>query len=50
MNRIIKTVSLFVATTLLAQAQAPTPIKVNVAQPVSEIQPTMWGIFLKIST
>ncbi|MDI9877195.1 alpha-L-arabinofuranosidase C-terminal domain-containing protein [Flectobacillus rivi] len=47
MNRIIKTVSLFVATTLLAQAQAPTPIKVNVAQPVSEIQPTMWGIFFE---
>ncbi|WP_026998090.1 alpha-L-arabinofuranosidase C-terminal domain-containing protein [Flectobacillus major] len=47
MNRIIKTVSLFLATTLLAEAQAPSPIKVNVAQPVSEIQPTMWGVFFE---
>lgn len=47
MNRIIKTVSLILATSWCSYAQAPTPIKVNAAKPVAEIQPTMWGIFFE---
>ncbi len=43
MKHVIKTIALALATSLFANAQT-TPIKVNVAQPVSEIQPTMWGV------
>lgn len=42
-----KTVSLLLLTACLAQAQ-PTPVvRVNVAQPVADIQPTMWGVFFE---
>ena len=38
---------LLVGSPLLTQAQ-PTPVlSVNVAQPVAEIQPTMWGVFFE---
>jgi len=46
MKHVIKTIALALATSLFANAQT-TPIKVNVAQPVSEIQPTMWGVFFE---
>lgn len=46
MKHAIKTIALALATSLFANAQT-TPIKVNVAQPVSEIQPTMWGVFFE---
>jgi alpha-L-arabinofuranosidase len=46
MKHAIKTIVLALATSMFANAQT-TPIKVNVAQPVSEIQPTMWGVFFE---
>lgn len=46
MKHVIKTIALALATSLFASAQT-TPIKVNVAQPISEIQPTMWGVFFE---
>lgn len=52
MSVFTKTVSLFFALTCFAHAQ-PAPVKqtsvvrVNVGQPVADIQPTMWGVFFE---
>lgn len=47
MNHLLKTACLLLTTATLATAQ-PTPVvKVNVAQPVANIEPTMWGVFFE---
>lgn len=38
--------ALLLATATWAAAQPAPTIRVNVAQPVADIQPTMWGVFL----
>ncbi|MFD2570855.1 alpha-L-arabinofuranosidase C-terminal domain-containing protein [Spirosoma soli] len=47
MNNLLKTACLLLTTATLSTAQ-PTPVvKVNVSQPVADIQPTMWGVFFE---
>ncbi len=44
---VTKTVALLLATACMTLAQ-PTPVlRVDVAKPVAEIQPTMWGVFFE---
>ena len=38
---------LLVIPALLVQAQQSPVVRVNVAQPVADIQPTMWGVFFE---
>lgn len=38
---------LFLVILANAKAQVNSPIKVNVAQPVADVQPTMWGVFFE---
>ncbi len=47
MNRICITVSLFFTAISFAHAQPAPVVRVNVAQPVADIQPTMWGVFFE---
>ncbi|XWW44289.1 alpha-L-arabinofuranosidase [Fibrella sp. USSR17] len=47
MNVITKTVSLLLAAASFAQAQPAPVVRVNVNQPVADIQPTMWGVFFE---
>ena len=45
MNQLTKTVCLLLTTACFATAQPAPAIRVNVSQPVAEIQPTRWGVF-----
>ncbi|MEZ0483560.1 alpha-L-arabinofuranosidase C-terminal domain-containing protein [Fibrella aquatica] len=47
MNFFTRTTSLLVLTASLAHAQPAPVVRVNVGQPVAEIQPTMWGVFFE---
>ncbi|QJD77533.1 alpha-L-arabinofuranosidase C-terminal domain-containing protein [Spirosoma rhododendri] len=47
MHVVTKTVALLLATACLALAQPAPVLRVDVARPVAEIQPTMWGVFFE---
>ena len=47
MNQLTLTTALLLAAAALATAQPAPVMRVNVAQPVADIQPTMWGIFFE---
>lgn len=47
MNQLTKPVALLLTTAALATAQPAPVVRVNIAQPVAEIQPTMWGVFFE---
>ena len=47
MKNLLKVIILGIAAGTLAAAQPVPVIKVNAAQPVAQIQPTMWGVFFE---
>lgn len=47
MNQLTLTTALLLAAAALATAQPAPVMRVNVAQPVADIQPTMWGVFFE---
>ncbi|HEX9957083.1 MAG TPA: alpha-L-arabinofuranosidase, partial [Fibrella sp.] len=47
MNLVTKTVGLLFMLTSFAHAQPTQVVRVNVGQPVADIQPTMWGVFFE---
>ncbi|GAB2559106.1 hypothetical protein [Spirosoma areae] len=47
MNQLSIPVILLLTAIGFTHAQPPPVLRVNVAQPVAEIQPTMWGVFFE---